>query len=61
MRVEPVMEESRLLGSVYGRMYWEYRVSHYIATHGRVTATAPTMHEAIALCLNGVYQLTYIK
>lgn len=33
----------------------------YTATHGRVSATAPTMHEAIALCLNGVYQVKFIK
>ena len=33
----------------------------YTATHGRVSATAPTMHEAIALCACGVGQVKNVK
>lgn len=36
-------------------------VENDTATHGRVSATAPTMHEAIALCACGVGQAKNVK
>lgn len=60
---EYTIYEHRLsfLGNVatFPILHWDF--IGYTATHGRVSATAPTMHEAIALCACGVGQVKNVK
>lgn len=62
MRIEANYGKGTFIGSWQGEcIYKNDKIIGYTATHGRVTATAPTMHEAIALCACGVYQAKFIQ